>query len=182
MRAVRKSNSWAESFVGHWPDESPCWAAGSILGIDSATRMTAHPIGTTASPLGYYDYLPPGYGPGAKKPLLIFLHGAGGNGDGTPAQLPYVINDSGIASYIANNGWAADRPFVVLSPQHNSIDSPAYLYPCSGLVLRLVRDAAPTRLRQSLAGRLAVVGPIRGACLPGLCAGPLQRRPHPARS
>ena len=95
--------------------------------------LTAHPIGTTASPLGYYDYLPPGYGPGAKDPLLIFLHGAGGNGDGSPALLPDVINDAGIASYIANNGWAADRPFVVLSPQHNSIDSPAYPYPCSGL-------------------------------------------------
>jgi hypothetical protein len=43
-----------------------------------------------------------------------------------------VINDAGIAYYIANNGWAADRPFVVLAPQHNFIDSPAYPYPCDG--------------------------------------------------
>jgi Dienelactone hydrolase family len=41
-----------------------------------------------------------------------------------------VINDAGIPYYIANNGWAADRPFVVLAPQHNNIDSPAYPYPC----------------------------------------------------
>jgi dienelactone hydrolase len=123
------------TLAGHFPDESACSAAGSILGIDSATRLTAHPIGTTASPLGYYDYLPPGYGPGVKDPLLIFLHGHGGNGDGTPAQLPNVINDAGIAYYIANNGWAADRPFVVLSPQHNEIASPAYPYAdCGGFV------------------------------------------------
>jgi len=118
------------TLAGHIPGESACSAAGSILGIDSASRLTAHPIGTTASPLGYYEYLPPGYGPGAKKPLLIFLHGFGGNGDGTPAQLPNVINDAGIPYYIANNGWAASRPFIVLAPQHNAIDSPAYPYPC----------------------------------------------------
>jgi dienelactone hydrolase len=118
------------TLAGHFPGESPCSAAGSILGIDSASRLTAHPIGTTASPLGYYEYLPPGYGSGAKKPLLIFLHGHDGYGDGTPAQLPNVINDAGIASYIANNGWAANRPFVVLAPQHNDIASPAYPYPC----------------------------------------------------
>lgn len=117
------------TLAGHFPGGSACSAAGSILGIDSASRLTAHPIGATASPLGYYEYLPPGYGSGAKKPLLIFLHGAGGNGDGTPTQLPNVINDAGIAYYIANNGWAADRPFVVLAPQHNPIDSPAY--PCA---------------------------------------------------
>jgi predicted peptidase len=120
------------TLAGHFPDGSACSAAGSILGIDSASRLTAHPIGTTASPLGYYEYLPPGYGPGAKKPLLIFLHGFGENGDGTSAQLPNVISNSGIAYYIANNGWPADRPFVVLAPQHNFIESPAYPYPCDG--------------------------------------------------
>jgi hypothetical protein len=104
--------------------------AGSLIGSGSASRLTAHPTGATASPLGYYEYLPPGYGEGTKKPLLVFLHGYGGNGDGTPAQLANVINDAGIPYYIANNGWAADRPFVVLAPQHNNIDSPAYPYPC----------------------------------------------------
>ena len=118
------------TLAGHFPDASACSAAGSILGIDSASRLTAHPLGTTASPLGYYEYLPPGDGSGAKKPLLIFLHGFGENGDGTSAQLPNVISNSGIAYYIANNGWAADRPFVVLAPQHNFIESPEFPYPC----------------------------------------------------
>lgn len=116
--------------AGHDPQVSVCSAAGSLIGTGSASRLTAHPLGATASPLGYYEYLPTGYKQGAKSPLLVFLHGYGGNGDGGPAQLPNVINDAGIAYYIANNGWAADRPFVVLSPQHNNIDSPAYPYPC----------------------------------------------------
>jgi predicted esterase len=116
--------------AGHDPHVSVCSAAGSLIGTGSASRLTAHPLGATASPLGYYEYFPPGYGEGPKKPLLLFLHGYGGNGDGTPAQLPNVINDAGIPYYIANNGWAADRPFVVLAPQHNEIPSPAYGYPC----------------------------------------------------
>jgi len=117
--------------AGHDPHvSSVCAAAGSLIGTGSASRLTALPIGATASPLGYYEYLPPGYGQGTRKPLLVFLHGYGGNGDGTPAQLPNVINDAAIPFYIATNGWATDRPFVVLAPQHNNIDSPAYPYPC----------------------------------------------------
>ena len=48
------------TLAGHFPGGAACSAAGSILGIDSASRLTAHPIGATASPLGYYEYLPPG--------------------------------------------------------------------------------------------------------------------------
>jgi predicted esterase len=115
---------------GHDPQVSLCSAAGSLIGTGSASRLTGHPLGSTSSPLGYYEYLPPTYGQGTKKPLLVFLHGYGGTGDGSPAQLPNVINDAGIPLYIANNGWATDRPFVVLAPQHNDVPSPAYPYPC----------------------------------------------------
>jgi len=119
---------------GHDPHATLCSAAGALIGTDSASRLTAHPIGSTQSPLGYYEYLPPGYGQDAKSPLLIFLHGYGGNGDGTSAQLANVINDAGIPLYIANNGWATNRPFVVLAPQHNVIDSPDYPYSCDVFV------------------------------------------------
>jgi hypothetical protein len=118
------------SFSGHDPQVSFCAAAGAVIGTDSATRQTAHPLGTTSSPLGYYEYLPPGYGQG-KSPLLVFLHGHGGNGDGSPNQLPNVVNDGAIPFYIATNGWATNRPFVVLSPQHNEISSPQYPYSCA---------------------------------------------------
>ena len=131
--------------AGHDPQVSVCSAAGSLIGTGSASRLTAHPLGATTAPLGYYEYLPPGYGLGAKKPLLVFLHGYGGYGDGSPAQLPNVINDAGIPYYIANNGWAVDRPFVVLAPQHNDIGSAAYPYPCDvpfggSCVMRLQHD------------------------------------------
>ena len=109
---------------------SPCKIAGWFFGTGSADRLTAHPVGTTSSPLGYYEYLPPGYGTGAKKPLLLFFHGAGASGDGSPEQLPFVINDAGIPLYISTNGWPADRPFVVLAPQHNIVDLPQYPYDC----------------------------------------------------
>jgi len=114
----------------HQDDVSPCQIAGWFFGTGSADRLTAHPTGTTPSPLGYYEYLPPGYRTGGKSPLLLFFHGSDGSGDGTPAQLPNVINDAGIPYYISMNGWPAQRPFVVLAPQHNSIDSPDYPYPC----------------------------------------------------
>ena len=40
-----------------------CEIVGGFVGIsDSSQRVTLHPTGTTASPLGYGEYLPPGYG------------------------------------------------------------------------------------------------------------------------
>jgi len=117
------------TIAGPHPETSACKIAGSFWGTGSANRLTPHPIGTTDSPLGYYEYLPPSYGPGVKAPLLIFLHGFGESGNGG-SELPNLISNSGITFYISTNGWPANRPFVVLSPQHNSIDSPAYPYPC----------------------------------------------------
>ena len=118
------------TFAGPHPQPTLCQIAGSVIGTGSAARLTAQPLGSTDSPSGYYEYLPPGYGTGAKKPLLIFLHGGGESGDGSAAQLPRLISESGIPFYISVNGWPADRPFVVLSPQHNQIDSAAYPYEC----------------------------------------------------
>lgn len=73
---------------------------------------------------GYYEYLPPGYGDGAKRPLLMFWHGFGENGDGSPAQLPRVLRH-GPPKIIRNNQWPAERPFIVLSVQHAGTDCPS---------------------------------------------------------
>ena len=118
------------TFAGPHPQPTLCQIAGSVIGTGSAARLTARPLESTDSPSGYYEYLPPGYGQGAKKPLLIFLHGGGESGDGSAAQLPRLISESGIPFYISVNGWPADRPFVVLSPQHNQVESAAYPYEC----------------------------------------------------
>jgi predicted peptidase len=92
-------------------------------------RLTPHPLGETDAPAGYYEYLPPGYGDGTPKPLLIFLHGFGGNGDGSASQLNNLF-DGGPPQLIHNGLWPSDRPFVVLAPQHPAPpDDPAYA-PC----------------------------------------------------
>ncbi|WP_437280864.1 hypothetical protein WME90_10000 [Sorangium sp. So ce375] len=45
-----------------------------------ALMVQVHPIGSTASPYGYVEYVPPEPGP---RPLLLVLHGGGSRGDGT---------------------------------------------------------------------------------------------------
>jgi poly(3-hydroxybutyrate) depolymerase len=91
-------------------------------------RLTPHPLGETDAPSGFYEYLPPGYGNGTPKPLLVFLHGFGENGDGS-SEL-YKVLDGGIPALIRSDQWPLDRSFIVLAPQHRSPpDDPAYT-PC----------------------------------------------------
>jgi hypothetical protein len=52
-------------------------------GEASSRRMTLEPAGTVdGAPLGYLEYLPPGYGEGDPAPLLVFLHGGSEAGTG----------------------------------------------------------------------------------------------------
>lgn len=105
-----------------------CEVAGDLVGTGSAARLSQRPVGTTSSPLGYYEYLPPGYGE-APSPLLVFLHGYGETGDGSAQELPQLLA-TGVPRLVAINGWPTDRPFVVLSPQHDfPTDASAYA-PC----------------------------------------------------
>jgi predicted peptidase len=84
----------------------------------SSQRMTQRPVGTLVGvQQGYWEYLPPGYGDGARRPLLISLHGSGENGTGTKASLSKLL-DTGIPKLIEDDDWPAARPFIVLMPQH----------------------------------------------------------------
>src|SRR5688572_32734206 len=95
-----------------------CEIVGGLVGIsDSSQRVTLHPVGTTDSPLGYGEYLPPDYDDAGQSPLLVFLHGSGESGDGSAEQLQFLAGTA-IPAYIAFDGWPNDRPFVVLAPQH----------------------------------------------------------------
>ena len=80
-------------------------------------RHTPIPVGTDGAPQGYWEYLPPDFGEGEPPPLLVFLHGLGANGDGD-ADLDAVL-ETAIPGMIDADDWPADRPFVVLSPQHD---------------------------------------------------------------
>jgi poly(3-hydroxybutyrate) depolymerase len=84
---------------------------------DSSQRYTLHPDGTTESPLGYTEYLPPTYQDG-NSPLLVFLHGAGESGDGSAEHLSRLAWTA-IPMEITRDRWPAERPFVVLAPQHD---------------------------------------------------------------
>src|SRR6266567_8809953 len=65
-----------------------CQEVAPLVGTDSARYLTPRPIGSTAFPMGFDEYLPPSYTPsGAASPLLIALNGYGENGDGTPGGL-----------------------------------------------------------------------------------------------
>ena len=96
-----------------------CRYAADLIGMNNSTssqRYTLRPTGTTASPLGYVEYVPPSYGQGP-SPLLVFLHGSGEGGDGSAEALALQAEQA-IPRHIANDGWPDDRPFVVLAPQH----------------------------------------------------------------
>jgi predicted esterase len=83
---------------------------------------TARALGTKAgAPNGYWEYLPRGYGDGTQRPLLVFWHGSGEKGNGSAADLPRILTH-GPPKLIAAGQWPADRPFIVLSPQHNLPD------------------------------------------------------------
>lgn len=100
--------------------------AASATGPEAAatvpsTPQTAVPLGTDGAPNGYYEYLPPGFGDGAPRPLLVFWHGFGENGDGRFALDRLLAN--GPPHLIQVGAWPASRPFIVLSPQ-NGLNCP----------------------------------------------------------
>ena len=81
--------------------------------------QTARPLGSVSgAPAGYWEYLPRGYGDGTKRPLLIFWHGGGEKGTGSAADLERILAH-GPPQLIAAKQWPEERPFIVLSPQHD---------------------------------------------------------------
>lgn len=85
----------------------------------SSAALVPRPAAASGGPLGYYEYLPPSYGDDDPSPLLIFLHGKDEHGDGSEAVLETLLADGGsIPALINRDEWPADRPFVVLAPQH----------------------------------------------------------------
>lgn len=106
-------------------DQDFCKVPGDLVGTGSADRMTFKPVGSTGSASGYMEYLPPDYAAATKSPLLVFLHGYDEGGSGSAEDLPRLAGTA-IPRFIANDGWPASRPFVVLAPQHVIGDDPAY--------------------------------------------------------
>jgi predicted peptidase len=92
--------------------------AGVASDEPSSEPFTLRPLGSVdGAPNGYVEYLPPGYGDGKPRPLLLFFHGAGENGDGSDGELERLFNTA-IPALIESGRWPEDRPFIVLMPQH----------------------------------------------------------------
>jgi len=107
----------------------------------SSERLALRPLGTVdGAPNGYAEYLPPGYGDGKPRPLLVSLHGAGENGNGGEEDLE-LVSTSGMGALIGNDGWPESRPFVVLMPQHEGGDVPGSLCPSEKEITAFLRFA-----------------------------------------
>lgn len=78
----------------------------------SSTRNLVNK-GTNGAPFGYFEYLPTGYAPTSeKKPLIIYLHGAGELGNGTSDL--YKMKQRALPKLLQNG---KNIPFVVIAPQ-----------------------------------------------------------------
>jgi predicted peptidase len=90
----------------------------ALPGGPSSERLSLRPAGSVdGAPLGYAEYVPPGYGDGTPRPLLVFLHGVDENGDGSEAALGRLFK-LGVPMLIQKDDWNDDRPFIVLMPQY----------------------------------------------------------------
>jgi predicted esterase len=87
-------------------------------------QRSAHSMPGPRGTIGFYQFLPPGYNSNGqtKHPLIIFLHGIGEKGTGSPADLE-KINCCGVPKYIDQGHtmeftWNGKKEsFVVLYPQ-----------------------------------------------------------------
>lgn len=86
----------------------------SSLWAPLAAQLTQVPLGSSAAPYGYYEYLPFGYDDASTEewPVVIFLHGIGERGNGT-TELSRVLN-TGLPKNIAGG---TKYPFVAIMPQ-----------------------------------------------------------------
>ena len=102
----------------------------SLCFAQQVAKKTFQP---TTFDIGYLEYLPPGYNDTDKEyPLLIFLHGGGQSGNGTPESLervkdwgpPRLIQEGHNMCFEVNG---TEECFIVLSPQYVAND--AYAWP-----------------------------------------------------
>jgi dienelactone hydrolase len=103
-------------------------------GPGSSARLTERPAGTTDASLGYLEYLPADYDDDGLSPLLVFVHGFESSGAGTTGALLFLLV-TGIPDLIASDMWPAERPFVVLAPQHAYPQEESHYDPCYGVEL-----------------------------------------------
>jgi predicted esterase len=95
-----------------------------LLPVISFSQLTALSMKGPRGTIGFYQFLPPGYNTDVqtKHPLIIFLHGIGEKGTGSPEELK-KIDCCGVPKYIIAGHnmqftWnGKTESFLVLAPQ-----------------------------------------------------------------
>ena len=106
---------------------------------------------------GYFEYLPKGYDPAGATlyPVILFLHGGGDIGDGSPEQLPRLlkvgltkqINNGDFPSSFTVNG--KNFSFIIISPQFTQLPPKDDAISSIGTILNYVQQhykVDPTRI------------------------------------
>lgn len=98
-----------------------------------AESLTKRPLGTTLSNFAYFEHLPVNYGDinSDKPPLIIYLHGSGGNLEFTRDTDPVtsmdaVLENYGIPKLIFDDEWDNNLPFVVVAPHLGGLETVGY--------------------------------------------------------
>lgn len=115
----------------------PCLAVSLVLTFIAnraqAQVQTAKYVSMGSNTNGYYEYLPQGYGTNTNQtyPLIVFIHGVGELGDGSPTQLTKLLNTGLAASInvgelpVSINVNGTSYSFIVISPQFINWPTPA---------------------------------------------------------
>ena len=100
---------------------------------ENTTNLTRRPLGTTYANFAYFEHLPVDYGKplDEKPPLLIYLHGSGGNLEFVASQDPVqsmdaVLENYGVPRLIADGQWDNSLPFVVVAPHLGGIPEQSF--------------------------------------------------------
>ena len=101
-----------------------CFCSYCTISAQTHTPVHLSQSIPNANSWGFYQYLPANYAASNKNyPLIIWLHGAGQTGYGTPAELPKVL-EQGLPNVISTGGFPAiftvnesSYSFIVISPQ-----------------------------------------------------------------
>ncbi len=109
-----------------------CLLSGSAIIAQNQKAIVDKSITTSDNINGYLEYLPKNYNNVAALPLIIYMHGDEGRGDGRKKNdldpilttgLPAIISQGIFPESVTVNGTAFQ--FIVLSPQYSSVPSDA---------------------------------------------------------
>jgi predicted peptidase len=149
-------------------------------------------VSMTANSGGYYESLPINYNSNSQNyPLLLFVHGSGELGTGSPSQLPLVLHN-GPPKMISQGTFPSSFTvnsqtfsFIVISPQFISWPQPGDIQDVINYLIQHYRiDQNRIYLtglsmgggttweyagnQSAYANRLAAIVPISGASYPGM--------------